>query len=98
MAKRMFGNLVKAVVDVEKEIMVVDGELHSDEEAFLLEQGSKQEDLWGINLYPDLTGEDFIEFDSIINVRPNLGNPNRDVKSLEIRKKIIKIVGKLVQR
>jgi len=47
MAKRTFGNLVKAVVDIEKEIMALDAELHADEEAQLLEDSSKQENLWG---------------------------------------------------
>jgi len=53
-AKDMFGNLVKVVVDVERELMVVGGELHSDGEALLIEDGSKQENLWGINLYPEI--------------------------------------------
>src|SRR4030042_6530394 len=61
MAQRMFGNMVKAVVDVKKEIMAVDAELHADEEAHLLENGSEQRDLWGINLYPEVSGADFIE-------------------------------------
>ena len=98
MAKNGFGNLVKAVVDVEKKIMVVDGELHSDEEALLLSGGSKQENLWGINLYPELLGEnDFIEFDSMINVRPSQGNPDRGVCDPKDRKKIIEIVKKFVK-
>ena len=62
-AKERFGDLIKAVVDIEKGIMTVGGELHSDEEAFLLGQGSHQQDLWGINLYPDKSGDDFIEFE-----------------------------------
>lgn len=71
MSQKMFGNLVKAVVDVDKGIMAVDGELHADEEALLIEHGSTQKNLWGINIYPDLTGSDFIEFDSMINLRPS---------------------------
>lgn len=96
MAKKMFGNLVKAVVDIEKKIMAVDAELHADEEALLLENGSEQKNLWGINFYPELTGEDFIEFDSMINLRPSQNNRTRGVEDLEIQKKIIGIVNKLV--
>lgn len=96
MAQAMFGNLVKAVVDIEKEIMVVDAELHADEEALLLEKGSKQEDLWGINLYPEMENEDFVEFDSMINLRPSQNNRSRDVENVEIREKILKIVDQLV--
>ena len=92
----MFGNLVKAVIDVEKGIIAVDAELHADEEALLLENGSEQKNLWGINLYPELSGEDFIEFDSMINLRPSQGNRSRGVEDLEIQKKIIEIVNKLI--
>lgn len=65
MAAAGFGDMIKAVVDTERELVAVDAELHADLEALLLENGSKQKDLWGINLYPDLAGEDFLEYDSI---------------------------------
>ena len=92
MSSKMFGNLVKAVVDVEKEILVVDAELHSDQEAYLLQLGSRQENLWGINIYPDLDKEERIEFDSMINLRPSQNNNSRGVDSEDIRKKILDIV------
>jgi hypothetical protein len=98
MAARTFGNLIKAVVDVDRELLAVDAELHSDLEALLLEDGSKQKNLWGINLYLDMQGEDFIEFDSVINVRPSQDNRSRDVENKEIRKKIIEIVAKRIKR
>lgn len=97
MSKRMFGDLVKAVVDVEKGIMAVNGELHADEEQVLLESGSQQQGLWGINLYPDNQGEKWIEFDSMINIRPSQGNRSRDVEDEEVRQKIRAIVGNLVK-
>jgi hypothetical protein len=97
MAEELFGNLVKAVVDIEQEIMAVDAELHADQEAKLLEQGSKQANLWGINLYPELYGsEDFVEFDSMINLRPSQNNMSRGVDDEQIRKQILAIVDKLV--
>jgi len=96
MSKKMFGNLVKAVVDIEKEIMALDAPMHADQEAELIKNGSKQEDLWGINLYPEKSGSDFIEFDSIINLRPQVSNRTRGVDDPKIREKIIKIVSKLV--
>lgn len=98
MAETMFGELVKAVVDVEKELLVVDAELHADEEKELLERGSKQENLWGINLYPDdFGGDDFIEFDSMINLRPSWGNRSRGVDDVETQAKIVLIVNSLVE-
>jgi hypothetical protein len=98
MAKEMFGNLVKAVVDVEKGIMAVNGELHSDEEACLIKNGSRQQDLWGINLYLEVENDSWIEFDSLINLRPSQGNLSRGVDNPQIRKKIIEIVNSLIQR
>lgn len=96
-AEEGFGDLVKAVVDVEKKIMVIDADLHADEEAYLLSLGSKQENVWGINLYPSLTGENFIEFDSMINVRPSQKNTSRNIEDKNIQKKIKYIVAKLIK-
>lgn len=96
MAEQTFGDLIKAVVDVEKEIMAVDAELHADEEAYLLEAGSKQEDLWGINIYPELDLDEMIEFDSLINLRPSQGNRSRGVDDPKLQRKIREIVNKLV--
>lgn len=98
MSKKMFGNLVKAVVDVEKKIMAVNADLHADEEAFLLENGSQQKDLWGINLYPEIQDENWIEFDSMINLRPSQNNRTRNVDDPKIQEQIIKIVNELVER
>jgi Protein of unknown function (DUF5674) len=95
-AKQQFGDMVKAVVDVEQGIMAIGGELHSDEEAVLLDQGSLQRHLWGINLYPEQPAQDWIEFDSLINVRPSSGNRSRHVQSAEIREAVAGIVNRLV--
>lgn len=93
MASKMFGNLVKAVVDVKLNILIIDAELHADLEQFLLKEGSKQSELWGINLHPDLFATDrFVEFDSMINLKPNQGNLSRDVKDSQVREKIKQIV------
>ena len=98
LAGHLLGDLVKAVVDVEKDILILDAELHADMEAFLLENGSEQEDLWGINLYPDMQEEDFIEFDSMINIRPRQGNRSRGVEDINIQNKIINIVNRKTKR
>ena len=97
MAKQQFGDMVKAVVDVEQGIMAIGGELHSDEEAILLDQGSVQKNLWGINLYPERPAQEWIEFDSMINVRPSGGNRSRNVEQAEIRETITEIVNRLVK-
>ncbi len=70
--------------------------MHADEEKLLLENGSKQKNLWGINIYPDKKGADFIEFDSIINIRPSQNNLSRFIEDEKIRKKIIEIINSLI--
>jgi hypothetical protein len=98
MAKDTFGDLVKAVVDVRLVIMAIDAELHADEEALLIENGSDQNDLWGINLYPEIEGADFVEYDSMINLRPSRGNRSRGIEDSEVCDRIQKIVADLVIR
>jgi len=95
-AGELFGNLVKAVVDIEKEVMAIGGELHADEEALLIEQGSQQKNLWGINLYPEL-GDDWLEFDSMINLRPSQNNRSRGIDSPILQEKIKQVVRDLVE-
>lgn len=95
-AQETFGDMVKAVVDIEKRIMAIGGEMHADEEAILLRDGSHQENLWGINLYPDQSGGDWIEFNSMINIRPRQGNTSRSVENPEIQTAIRQVVNGLV--
>lgn len=98
LAARRFGDMIKASVDVGRGIMAIGGELHSDEEALLLQDGSQQSEIWGINIYPDETGDDWIEFDSMINVRPARGNRSRGVDDPSIQARIRRIVDMLVDR
>lgn len=98
LAAETFGQLIKAVVDLEKEAMVINGEFHADEEALLLTTGSKQENLWGINLYPSITDKTWVEFDSMINLRPSLGNRSREIEDSKIRRRIIETVDRLVEK
>ncbi len=95
-AEQLFGDMVKAVIDVEKGIIAIGGELHADEEAFLLARDSK-ENLWGINLYPERDFTEMIEFDSMINIRPRQNNRSRGVEDPTVREQIINITRKLVQ-
>jgi hypothetical protein len=97
MAELQFGEMIKAVVDVDRKIMALGGDLHADGEALLLEDGSKQENLWGINLYPGKSREEWIEFDSMINIRPSQGNRSRGVENERIRALIEEILGRIVQ-
>jgi hypothetical protein len=93
-AGQQFGDFVKAVVDVQRGVMAIGAELHADEEAVLIEQGARQTDLWGINLYPD--SDEMIEFDSMINVRPSQGNRSRGVEDALVQRRIQEVVRRLV--
>ena len=96
LAGKQFGTMVKAVVDVEKKIMSIGGELHADEESEMLADGSEQINLWGINIYPEQNGENRIEFDSMINIRPYQGNRSRGVENAEMQHRITEIVNQLI--
>lgn len=96
-AQERFGDMAKAVVDIDLGIMVIGAGLHADEEAFLIEQGSKQENLWGINIYIDKAPEERIEYDSMINVRPWQNNRSRSVSDPVIQEKIKALVDKLIE-
>jgi hypothetical protein len=93
-----FRDMIKAVVDLRRRVLVVDADMHADQEALLLAEGSDQRDLWGINLYPQIEGEDWLEFDSMINLRPSFGNRSRSVDDAATREAITNVVASLVRR
>lgn len=95
-AENQFGDFVKAVVDVEKEILAIGGELHADGETLLIEQGSQSKNLWGINLYPKRADDELVEFDSMINIKPAVGNRSRGVEDIAVREKILMIVNQRI--
>lgn len=97
LAAARFGDLVKGVVDIARGVMALGGELHADEESLLIDDGSTQQDLWGINLYPNEIGENWIEFDSVINVRPSQGNRSRSVDDEAVRASIRRVVHTLIR-
>ena len=90
-------DLVKAVVDVMENIMAIGGEMHADEEKFLLEQGSEQDSLWGINIFPSYPRDKWIEFDSVINIHPPHKNCSVTVKNSKAREKIFEIVSSRIK-
>lgn len=96
LAQNTFGDMIKCVADVKLGLLAIDAELHADLERLLLENGSANEDLWGFNLYPDDYSEDFIEYDSLINLRVWQNNPSRDVLDPDIREAIKQIVKKFI--
>ena len=96
LAQNTFGDMIKCVADVKEGLLALDADLHADLERMLLENGSAQENLWGFNLWVEEEGDDFIEFDSLINIRSWQGNPSRDVVDPDIREAIKAIVNKYI--
>ena len=96
LAKSGYGDMVKGVIDINKRLLVLGGELHSDCEQVLLDRGSKQADLWGFNIYPGKTRGEYLEYTSLINIRPRQGNMDRDIKDLNLRRQIKNIVDEMV--
>ncbi len=96
LAREQFGEMIKAAVDVERRVVALGGELHSDEESLLLSDGSRQENLWGINLYPDRPEAERVEFDSMINVRPSQGNRSRGIEDPRARAAVEAVLRELI--
>jgi hypothetical protein len=98
MAQEQFGAMVKAVVDIEKEIMAIGGELHAEANELLFEkEKSDSKNVWGINIYPEEKKDKWIIFDSLINIKPLAGNREMVIKSEKIKNRIREIVNKLIK-
>jgi hypothetical protein len=97
LAKEGYEKMIKFVVDIEKEIIAVGGEMHADAEVLLLEQGSEQKNLWGANLwfYRD-DPNNRVEFVSLINIRPRDNNKSIEIESIVIKNKVKNIAEKLL--
>lgn len=98
LVSRHFEHMVKFVVDVERGIAAVGGELHADEESVLLEHGSLQEDLWGANYYPGRGPEACLEYTSLINIRPAQGNRSMEIQSEAVRVRVREVAHRLIGR
>lgn len=96
LVEQHFGDMVKLVVDVRRRVVALGGELHADAEALLLEQGSRQMDLWGANYYPGFGRSQCIEFTALINIRPAQGNRSMQIQDPGIREAVREIVHELV--
>ncbi|MBU6390531.1 hypothetical protein KGQ31_03210 [Patescibacteria group bacterium] len=94
--KEFYGEMVKGVADIEREIVALGGKWHMDANTVLTADGSNQSAVWGFNLYPDKDGEDRVEYVALINIRPALGNRDMYIEDGAIREKIFSIVNKLI--
>jgi hypothetical protein len=93
-----FGDMVKYVVDVERRVAAVGGQLHADAEQRLLEAGSRQADLWGANYYPGRAPDDCIEFTALINIRPAQGNRSMLIVDAAVRERVRELTFALLGR
>jgi hypothetical protein len=98
LTQAFFEDMVKYVVDVERGVVAVGGELHADAEELLLTQGSRQDDLWGANYYPGRGPEECIEYTSLINIRPAQGNRSMVVEDDGTRSRIRELTFALIGR
>jgi|SRR3989338_541689 len=97
LAKEIFGDMVKGTADIKRGVMALGGELHIDSNELLVRDGSAQSDVWGFNLYPEERGAGFIEYNSLVNIKPALGNRSPDIKDEGIKEKIAVVVAKFVE-
>jgi hypothetical protein len=96
LAALFFEDMVKYVVDLERRVVAVGGELHADGEALLIEEGSDQRDLWGANYYPGRGEDGCIEYTSLINIRPGQGNRSMEVEDPGVRERIRALTFELI--
>ena len=97
LAQKSYGEMIKGVVDVAREIMALGGELHADAQAALLQDGSRPEDIWGFNIYVAKPRRQRMDYTSFINVRPSAGNRSMEIQDHVLRKRIRMIVDSLVE-
>ena len=95
---RFFGDMVKVVVDIRRRVVAVGGELHADAEALLLEGGSLQVDVWGVNDSPGLGAAHCLEFTALTNIRPGPGNRSMVIEDEAVREGVRDIVHALVAK
>ena len=95
-ARNSYGDMVKIVADVERRIIALGGEMHADAEAVLLNDGSRQQNLWGFNVYPEKSRAEWIEFTSLINIRPRANNRSMEIQDPVVQKNILDIIDKLI--
>jgi len=91
-----FPDMVKFVVDIDRRIIAVGGQLHSDAEDLLIERECEQRSLWGGNYFPGLGAEECIRFTSLINIRPGDGNRSMNVEDPKVQARIRQIVFDLI--
>jgi hypothetical protein len=80
---------IKLAVDIKRNILAGGGEYHAGCEEALLKDGSRQEDIWGADWYPESRT---IGFGALINIRPEQGNRGMEVENPRLREKIETIV------
>ena len=95
-AKEFYVNMVKGAIDVENDIISLGGEYHVDANMVLIEHGSHQDNIWGFNLYLEKEGDDWIEYVSLINIRPADGNRSMFIENEQLRDKIKEIINKKI--
>jgi hypothetical protein len=93
-----FEDMVKYVVDIERGIVAIGGEMHADAEGLLLEEGSRQAHLWGANYYPGRGPEECIEYTALINIRPATGNRSMVIQDEAIRSRVRDLTFALIGR
>lgn len=96
LADNSFGSMFKLAVDIERGILTAGGEFHADGEQSLIEEGSKQKDIWGANYYPFEKPHNRVEYTALINIRPSSGNQSMKIEDLKIREKVKAIVESLL--
>ena len=96
LGKEWYTDLIKGVVDIKNGVIALGGEYHMDANVLLIEHGSEQENVWGFNIYPDQKDAEWIEYISLINIRPKVNNRSMEVEDQNIRATMKEIIERLI--
>ena len=86
-ARMDYKDFVKVTIDIKNEIVALGGEYHIDAERILLEQGSKQENIWGGGV--DLSTNTFV-INAMVNLRPGR-NDSTDILDPTTRERFLSL-------
>ena len=84
---------IKLAVDVRRGTLAGGATIHADCEAVLLQDGSRQEDVWGADWNP---AAQQVTFEALINIRPRQDNPSMEILAQNTRERVTQIVNELV--
>lgn len=91
-AQEDYGTMIKGTVDIVENKVAIGGDYHMETCELLVEHGSSHQNIWGFNIRFEENQAGILEFDSLVNIKPALGNKSRSVENPEVIEKATEII------